>query len=47
MAMPVAAMVRKFRPEFEEVIANAGSPLEEASHLAAVRGPAETLGASV
>jgi NADH-quinone oxidoreductase subunit F len=46
MAMPVAAMVRKFRPEFEEVIANAGSPLEEASHLAAVRGPAETLGAS-
>ncbi len=29
MAMPVSAMVRKFRPEFEEVIANAGSPLED------------------
>jgi hypothetical protein len=29
------------------VIANAGSPLEEASHLAAVQGPPETLGASV
>jgi NADH-quinone oxidoreductase subunit F len=47
MAMPVAAMVRKFRPEFEEVIANAGSPLEDATHLAPVQGPAETLGASI
>ena len=42
MAMPVSAMVRKFRPEFEEVIAE--PPAEDASHRRRA-GPAETLGA--
>ncbi|MEX2447370.1 MAG: NADH-ubiquinone oxidoreductase-F iron-sulfur binding region domain-containing protein, partial [Solirubrobacterales bacterium] len=46
MAMPVGTMVRKFRDEFEAVIAAAGPPLEEASRMAAVQGPPETLGAS-
>jgi NADH-quinone oxidoreductase subunit F len=44
MAMPVGAMVRKFRQEFEDVIAAAGPPVED--HLAVVQGPAETLGAA-
>ncbi|MDX6625014.1 MAG: NADH-quinone oxidoreductase subunit, partial [Solirubrobacterales bacterium] len=47
MAMPVSAMVRKFRPEFEEVMANAGSALEEGEQYAVVQGPPETLEASV
>jgi NADH-quinone oxidoreductase subunit F len=46
MAMPVGAMVRKFRDEFERTIAEAGPELDEASRIAAVQGPAETLGAS-
>ena len=46
MAMPVSAMVRKFRDEFEEVIASAGPDLDEAGRIAAVQGPAETLGAA-
>jgi NADH-quinone oxidoreductase subunit F len=45
MAMPVGAMVRKFRDEFEQVIAEAGSPLE-ADRIAAVQGIPETLGAA-
>jgi NADH-quinone oxidoreductase subunit F len=46
MAMPVAAMVNKFRPEFEAVIANAGSTLDEGEQYAVVQGVPETLGAS-
>ena len=45
MAMPVGAMVRKFRDEFEQVIAEAGSPLED-NRIAAVQGIPETLGAA-
>ena len=45
MAMPVSAMVRKFRDEFEQVIAEAGPELDSA-RIAAVQGPAETLGAA-
>jgi NADH-quinone oxidoreductase subunit F len=45
MAMPVGAMVRKFRDEFEQVIAEAGSPLED-DRIAAVQGIPETLGAA-
>jgi NADH-quinone oxidoreductase subunit F len=44
MAMPVAAMVRKFRDEFEQVIADAAGMIEP--HVV-VQAPAETLGASV
>jgi NADH-quinone oxidoreductase subunit F len=47
MAMPVSAMVRKFRDEFETVIEAAGPSLDESSQLGAVQGPAETLGASI
>jgi NADH-quinone oxidoreductase subunit F len=40
MAMPVSAMVKKFRPEFEQV-------MDEASErIAVVQAPAETLGAA-
>jgi len=48
MAMPVGAMVRKFREEFEQVIASAGgSPsTEKPEPIAAVQGAPETLGAS-
>jgi len=48
MAMPVGTMVRKFRDEFEQVIAEAseGTPGVDKNRLAAVRGPAETLGAA-
>ena len=46
MAMPVGAMVRKFREEFEQVMAEAGPPLEDDSRIAAVRGATETLGAA-
>jgi NADH-quinone oxidoreductase subunit F len=42
MAMPVAAMVRKFRDEFEEVISAAA----EDERMAAVRGVPQTLGAA-
>jgi NADH-quinone oxidoreductase subunit F len=45
MAMPVAAMVRKFRPEFEQVMEEAGAELMIEPHLV-VRGAPETLGAS-
>jgi NADH-quinone oxidoreductase subunit F len=34
MAMPVAAMVRKFRGEFEEVMASAGQTLDMEGALA-------------
>ena len=45
MAMPVGAMVRKFRGEFEQVIAEASDvPADE--RIAVVQGPAETLGAA-
>jgi NADH-quinone oxidoreductase subunit F len=46
MAMPVSAMVKKFRPEFERVMAEAGSQLDDESRIAAVQGPVETLGAA-
>jgi len=47
MAMPVAAMVRKFRAEFEDLIASGGEPEpEEPGRIAAVQGAPETLGAS-
>jgi NADH-quinone oxidoreductase subunit F len=42
MAMPVSAMVRKFRPEFERVMAEGA----EADRIAAVQGVPEALGAS-
>jgi NADH-quinone oxidoreductase subunit F len=42
MAMPVGAMVRKFRSEFEEVM-NAAA---ERNRIAAVQAPPETLGAA-
>jgi NADH-quinone oxidoreductase subunit F len=45
MAMPVGAMVRKFREEFERIIEEAGPQLDEASRIAAVQGAAETIGA--
>jgi hypothetical protein len=45
MAMPVGAMVRKFRDEFEEVIAAAGPVFEADERLTVVQGPPETLGA--
>jgi NADH-quinone oxidoreductase subunit F len=45
MAMPVSAMVRKFRDEFEQVMAESG-PLVDAKRMAAVQGAPETMGAS-
>jgi NADH-quinone oxidoreductase subunit F len=45
MAMPVAAMVDKFRDEFERAIAESGPQLDEASRIAAVQGAPETIGA--
>jgi NADH-quinone oxidoreductase subunit F len=47
MAMPVSAMVRKFRGEFEQVMAEAGGSLDAESALASVQGPPQTLGASI
>jgi NADH-quinone oxidoreductase subunit F len=41
MAMPVGAMVRKFRDEFEDVMAQAA----DTDRIAAVQGAPETLGA--
>jgi len=46
MAMPVGSMVRKFRDEFELVMAAAGPSLEDDSRLAAVQGSTEALGAT-
>jgi NADH:ubiquinone oxidoreductase subunit F (NADH-binding) len=47
MAMPVGAMVRKFRDEFEDVIATASEGESAvAERLPVVQGPAETLGAA-
>jgi NADH-quinone oxidoreductase subunit F len=46
MAMPVGAMVRKFRPEFEQVIAEASGEPADTERIAVVQGPAETLGAA-
>jgi NADH-quinone oxidoreductase subunit F len=37
MAMPVSAMVNKFRPEFEQVIANAGTPLDQEAVIAVLQ----------
>jgi NADH-quinone oxidoreductase subunit F len=45
MAMPVSAMVTKFRDEFERTIAETGPPLDEVSRIAAVQGAPETIGA--
>jgi hypothetical protein len=45
MAMPVGAMVRKFREEFERAIEEAGPQLDAASRIAAVQGAPETIGA--
>ena len=45
MAMPVGAMVRKFRDEFEQVMAEAGEPQVIDPHVV-VDAPAETLGAA-
>jgi NADH-quinone oxidoreductase subunit F len=42
MAMPVGAMVRKFRDEFEDVMAQAA----DTNRIAAVQGAPETLGAA-
>jgi NADH-quinone oxidoreductase subunit F len=42
MAMPVGAMVRKFRDEFEQVMDEG----VESERLAAVQGAPETLGAA-
>jgi len=46
MAMPVGAMVKKFRGEFEQVIAEAGPDLEAARRIGVVQGAPQTLGAS-
>ena len=45
MAMPVGAMVRKFREEFERAIEETGPKLDETSRIAAVQGAVETIGA--
>jgi NADH-quinone oxidoreductase subunit F len=45
MAMPVGAMVRKFRDEFEQVMAEAGEAQTLDPHLV-VQAPPETLGAA-
>jgi NADH-quinone oxidoreductase subunit F len=44
MAMPVGAMVRKFREEFEQVIAEANGAGADQDRLAAVQAPMETVG---
>jgi NADH-quinone oxidoreductase subunit F len=44
MAMPVGAMVRKFRSEFEEVMNTAAS--SETDRIDVVQGAPETLGAA-
>ncbi|HXV04397.1 MAG TPA: NADH-quinone oxidoreductase subunit NuoF [Solirubrobacterales bacterium] len=45
MAMPVSAMVNKFRDEFERTIEETGPRLDEVSRIAAVQGEPETIGA--
>jgi NADH-quinone oxidoreductase subunit F len=45
MAMPVSAMVKKFRDEFERAIAEQGPRLDEVSRIGAVQGAPETIGA--
>ncbi|HEX9967934.1 MAG TPA: NADH-quinone oxidoreductase subunit NuoF [Solirubrobacterales bacterium] len=44
MAMPVGAMVRKFRDEFERTIAEASGSLAEPERIAAVQAPPEAIG---
>jgi NADH-quinone oxidoreductase subunit F len=44
MAMPVGAMVRKFRDEFEQVMAEASGSLAEPERIAAVQAPPEAIG---
>ena len=46
MAMPVGAMVRKFRQEFEDTIAAAAGRSPAGERIAAVQGAPETLGAA-
>jgi NADH-quinone oxidoreductase subunit F len=46
MAMPVGAMVRKFRDEFEQVIAEAGGQLNDEARISVVQATPETLGAA-
>jgi NADH-quinone oxidoreductase subunit F len=46
MAMPVGAMVRKFRDEFEQVIAEAGGRLDDEARISVVQAAPETLGAA-
>jgi NADH-quinone oxidoreductase subunit F len=46
MAMPVGAMVRKFRQEFEDVIAAASDAPADPERIAVVQGARETLGAA-
>ena len=46
MAMPVGAMVRKFRAEFERAIAASGASLDEAGGIAAVQGAPQAIGGS-
>jgi NADH-quinone oxidoreductase subunit F len=46
MAMPVGAMVRKFRDEFEQVITEASAAPADAERIAVVQGAPETLGAA-
>ncbi len=45
MAMPVGAMVRKFREEFEQVIAEAGGATAEPERIEVVQAPAQAIGA--
>jgi len=44
MAMPVGAMVRKFREEFEAVMAEASGSLAEPERIEAVQAPPEAIG---
>src|SRR4051794_32377413 len=46
MAMPVGSMVKKFRAEFDELLATTGPALDDVSRIGAVVGAPETLGAS-
>ncbi|MBW8060163.1 MAG: NADH-quinone oxidoreductase subunit NuoF [Solirubrobacterales bacterium] len=46
MAMPVGAMMRKFREEFERAIAASGSSLDKVGGIAAMQGAPQTIGGS-
>ena len=46
MAMPVGAMVRKYRAEFEDLLETTGPPLDEVSRIGAVQGSEMELGAA-